>query len=145
MGLVDENRQRLPSYAAWKARTSPARLGVAWTRGEGGRPVGFRATVERRPAAELPSYELRGHRLEWEARDHDGALLASDAVELPVIGSPAAVEGSWPSTASREVSLALRVLCPTGLVAAERRERWWEPRSGGLSPEEARRKGLSAP
>jgi hypothetical protein len=66
-------------------------------------------------------------------------------VELPVIGPPAAVEGSWPPTASREVSLALRVLCPTGLVAAERRERWWEPRSGGLSPEEARRKGLSAP
>jgi beta-galactosidase/beta-glucuronidase len=145
MGLVDENRQRLPSYAAWKERTSPARLGVAWKRDPYGPPAGFRATVERRPATELPSYELRGYRLEWEARDHDGALLASDAVELPVIGSPAAVEGSWPSTASREVSLALRVLCPTGLVAAERRERWWDPRSGGLSPEEAKKKGLSAP
>ncbi len=120
MGLVDENRQRLPSYAAWKERTSPARLGVAWTRGEGGRPTGFRATVERRPPAELPSYELRGYRLEWEARDHDGTLLGSGNTDLPVIGSPATVEGSWPATASREVSLVLRVRRPTGFVAAER-------------------------
>ena len=35
--------------------------------------------VERRPPTELPSYELRGYRLEWEARDHDGTLLASGA------------------------------------------------------------------
>jgi beta-galactosidase/beta-glucuronidase len=145
MGLVDENRQRLPSYAAWKGRTSPARLDVAWTRGEGGRPTGFRATVERRPPTELPSYELRGYRLEWEARDHDGTLLGGEAADLPVIGPPAVVEGSWPATGSREVSLALRVRRPTGFVAAERSERWWEPRSGGLSPEEARRKGLAAP
>jgi len=45
MGVVDENRQRLPSYWAWKQRTSPARLGVAWTRGRSGPPTGFRATV----------------------------------------------------------------------------------------------------
>ena len=78
MGLVDENRQRLPSYYAWKDETSPARLAVEWTRPTYyAAPTGFKATVARRPANELPSYELRGYRLEWEARDHDGALLAS--------------------------------------------------------------------
>jgi hypothetical protein len=47
MGVVDENRQRLPSYAAWKGRTSPARLGVAWTRGRCGscRPTSCGATA----------------------------------------------------------------------------------------------------
>ncbi len=132
MGLVDENRQRLPSHAAWKERTSPARLGIAWTRPPFAAPTGFRATVERRRPTELPSYELRGYRLEWEARDHDGTRLAGGTKDLPVIGSPATVEGSWPATSSREVRLAVRVVRPTGFVAAERAERWWEPRSGGL-------------
>ena len=145
MGLVNESRQRLPSYAAWKEGTSPARLGVAWTRPRFGPPTGFRATVERRPPTELPSHELRGYRLEWEARDHDGTLVGSGATDLPVIGAPATVEGSWPATASREIRLAVRVVRPTGFVAAERTERWWDPRSGGLSPEEAKARGLAAP
>jgi beta-glucuronidase len=102
MGVVDENRQRLPSYWAWKERTSPARLGVVWTRGPGGPPTGFRATVKRRAPAEIPSYELRGYRLEREGRDHDRTLLASGRTDLPVIGSPATVEGRWPASPSRE-------------------------------------------
>jgi beta-glucuronidase len=145
MGVVDENRQRLPSYAAWKERTSPARVGVVFSRGPSGPPTGFRATVERRPLSELPSYELRGYRLEWEARDHDRTLLASGSAVLPVIGSPATVEGAWPATSSRELTLTLRVLRPTGFVAAERTERWWESRSGGLSPAEAKKRGLATP
>jgi beta-glucuronidase len=132
MGLLDEDRQRRPSYSTWQERTSPARLGVAWTGARFGAPVGFRATVERRPVTELPSYELRGYRLVWEARDHDGTRLAGGTQELPVIGPPATVDGSWPATTSREVRLTLRLVRPTGFVAAERTERWWEPRSGGL-------------
>jgi beta-glucuronidase len=145
MGVVDENRQRLPSYAVWKERTSPARVGVVFSRGPSGPPTGFRATVERRPPGGLPSYELRGYRLEWEARDHDRTLLASGSAVLPVIGPPAPVEGSWPVTSSRELTLTVRVLRPTGFVAAERAERWWESRSGGLSPDEAKRRGLATP
>jgi beta-glucuronidase len=137
MGLVDENRQRLPSYAAWKEQTSPARLRVEWRQASYRPPTGFRATVERRPPSELPSYELRGYRLEWRARDHDGTLLASGTSELPVIGSPAIVEGAWPLSSSREIRLELRLERPTGFAAAERTERWWDPRSGSLGPEGA--------
>jgi len=145
MGVVDENRQRLPSYTAWKERTSPARLGVSWTRGRGGPPTGFRATVERRPLSELPSYELRGYRVEWEARDHDGTLLGTASQQLPDVGPPAIVEGAWPAPASREVRLTVRLLRPTGFVAAERDERWWDSRSGGLGPDEAKKRGLAVP
>jgi beta-glucuronidase len=145
MGLVDENRQRLPSYFAWKERTSPARVRVSWTAEPYRAPTGFRATVERKGPAELPSHELRGYRLDWEARDHDGTLIGGAAVDLPVVGAPATVEGSWPATTSREIRLTVKVLRPTGFVAAERTERWWDPRSGGLSPEEAKAKGLATP
>jgi beta-glucuronidase len=146
MGLVDENRQRLPSYYAWQQETSPARLAVEWTRPMYyAAPTGFKATVARRPANELPSYDLRGYRLEWEAREHDGALLASGTRTLPVIGAPATVEGTWAATKSREVRLTLRLVRPTGFVAAEKTERWWEPRSGGLSPEDAAKQGLARP
>jgi beta-glucuronidase len=145
MGLVDENRQRHPSYDVWKEETSPARLAVEWTRGEGGRPAGFKATVARRSPAELPSYELRGYRFEWEARDQAGALVGQGALALPAIGAPATVEGTWPASPSRELRLSLRVLRPTGFVAAEKVERWWEPVSGGLSPEEAKKRGLAVP
>lgn len=145
MGLVDENRQRLPSYAAWKERTSPARIAVEWKRARGSRPQGFRAVVARRPTSELPSYELRDYRLEWQARDHDGTLLASGTSALPVIGSPAVVEGGWPASSSREIRLELRLERPTGFVAVEQTERWWEPRSGSLGPEEAQKKGLAVP
>ena len=146
MGLVDENRQRLPSYQVWKDRNSPTRLSVAWKReSDYAPPSGFRATVERRPISEIPSYELRGYRAEWEARDHDGALVAQGATELPIVGAPATVEGSWPASGSRELRLVFRVLRPTGFVAAERTERWWKPVSGGLSPEDAKKRGLAAP
>ena len=145
MGLVDENRQRHPSYDVWKEETSPARVAVEWTRGEGGRPTGFEATVARRSLAELPSYELRGYRFEWEARDQAGALVGQGALALPAIGAPATVEGTWPASPSRELRLSLRVLRPTGFVAAEKVERWWEPVSGGLSPEEAKKRGLATP
>jgi beta-glucuronidase len=145
MGLVDENRQRHPSYGVWRELNRPARLAVAWARDQASRPVGFKATIERRSPAELPSYDLRGYRAEWEMRDHDGRLLAAGSKDLPVIGPPATVDGSWPVSSSREVRLSLRVVRPTGFVVAEHTERWWEPLSGGLGPAEARRRGLAAP
>lgn len=145
MGLVDEHRQRRPSYDVWRERTSPVRLGVSWVREPWAPPAGFRATVERRAATELPSHELRGYRLEWEARDHLGAVLASGGRELPVVGPRAVVEGSWPTPKARAVRLLVRVVRPTGFVAAERSELWWDAVQGGMTPEEARRRGLAAP
>jgi beta-glucuronidase len=146
MGVVDEHRQRRPSYEVWRERTSPARLGFAFVRSDDFyRPSGFRLRVERRAPDEIPSYELRGYRLEWEAHDHDGALLAGGTRELPVIGEAQTIEGSWPKSASREIVVRIRLLRPTGFVAAERSERWWEGRSGGLGEDEARKRGLAAP
>ena len=136
MGVVDENRQRRPSYAAWKERTSPAQLTVAWKREARTLPLpDFAATVARRSPAELPSYELRGYRLEWEARDHDGTLLAPAAARsCPSSARPAVVEGSWPKTSSREV----RSLCASCARPASwprsATERWWDPARAAWAP-----------
>jgi beta-galactosidase/beta-glucuronidase len=145
MGLVDENRQRRPSYEAWREATSPARLDVRWRKEPWSPPSGFEVVAERRPPTDLPSYELRGYRAEFEARDHDGTLLAEGSREVPTLGPPFTLVVDLPPVTSREVRVLVRLRRPTGFVAASRSLRWWDPRSGGLSPEEARRRGLATP
>jgi len=71
--------------------------------------VGGDARPERRPLSDLPSYELRGYRLAWDARDHDGTLLGSGGgLRLPRAAEPALGENALDGEARREV-LAARV------------------------------------
>jgi beta-glucuronidase len=118
MGVVDEHRQRKPSYDAWREETAPARVRVNWVRDSADRPIGFRATVERRSAGEIPSYDLRGYAAVWEVRKPDGSLVAESQTALPTIGAPASVEGSWAASSSPGLELRFRVLRPTGFEAA---------------------------
>jgi beta-glucuronidase len=136
MGVVDENRQRKPSYEVWREENAPARLHAAWSRDPKGQPVGFKATVERRSPGEIPSYELRGYDASWEVRGADGSLVAQGETHLPDIGPPAVVEGSWSASPALSLELRLRVLRPTGFEAAELRTFWASP--GGMSLEELR-------
>jgi beta-glucuronidase len=140
MGVVDENRQRKPSYEAWRAANSPARIHASWTRDPKGLPVGFKATVERRGPEELPSYELRGYDAVWEARTPDDALVAQGRTPLPNIGAPATVEGSWTAPAALGLELRLRLLQPTGFEAAELRTFWVS--SGGMSLEDLEKRDV---
>ena len=68
MGVVDQDRQKKPSYDVWREENAPARIQSAWVRGPKGQPIGFKATVERRGPEEIPSYELRGYDAIWEVR-----------------------------------------------------------------------------
>jgi beta-glucuronidase len=131
-GLVDGDRQRRPSYEAWREETAPARVEVAWEGGGPGMPVGFSGTVSARRADELPSYALRGYRLRWEARGDEGRKIGDGEVALPEIGAPAAISGRWAGTASRSLALRVEIVAPTGFVAAEEDLTWWQPRPGGL-------------
>ena len=53
-GLVDEYRQRRPSYYVWKAMNAPAAVTVQWNGGKDA-PVSFTATVRPNSLASLPS------------------------------------------------------------------------------------------
>jgi hypothetical protein len=146
MGLVDENRQRRPSFFLWRDLNAPATVRLDWSpQTIYTAPEGFRAVLERRGPGDLPSYAMRGYRVVWEARDADGALVARGERELPEVGAGQTIEASWARPKGRAVALTLRLYRPTGALALERTLDWWEPRSGGESLEDMRLKGTPVP
>ncbi len=144
-GVVDENRQRRPSYKVWQELNSPAHVRVEWQYDAQRRPVGFRARIARRGPDELPSYPLRDYRAVWEVRDNDNTKIAGEAKSLPEIGPPQSLEATWPASASKSMRLTLWLYRPTGFVAAEKTLDWWEARSGGLNIDEMKREGIAIP
>jgi hypothetical protein len=142
MGLVDENRQRRPSYGLWQRLNSPAKVALDWSPPTMYTPPeGFRATVARRGPDELPSYALRGYRVEWEARDDDDRLVAKGERVLPDVGEAQTVEGKWAAPTTKAVTLTFRLYRPTGFLAYETKLSWWQPRSDGEDVEEMKKKG----
>ena len=131
IGVVDEDRQRRPSYYVWKELNAPARIQAAFTGTPNDTPAGFNATISRRPYTELPSYPLHDYRLHWEVRDRDGALVASGDRDFADLDQPATVSGAWqPKPTMLGLTLELTLTRPTGFVAAEKRIEWLLPRSG---------------
>ncbi|MGA3025253.1 MAG: glycoside hydrolase family 2 TIM barrel-domain containing protein [Bryobacteraceae bacterium] len=145
MGVVDENRQRNPSFYLWKEENSPAVVDLHWQQGVWRPPSGFTAEVARRAEDALPSYILRGYRAEWEVRGADGQVISDGASELPDIGAPHTVTAVWPATNQRGVKLVFRLLRPTGFVAFEKTLEWWQGLSGGVSVEEMEKQGYKVP
>jgi len=130
IGVVDEDRQRRPSYYVWKELNAPARIEAAFTGTPNDTPAGFNATIRRRPYTELPSYPLHDYRLHWEVRDRDGALVASGDRDFADLDQPATVSGTWqPKPTMLGLTLELTLARPTGFVAADKRVQWLLPRS----------------
>jgi len=131
MGLVDEDRQRRPSYFLWRELNAPATIALSWNPlTTYTPPAGFHATIARRGEDEIPSYALRGYRLVWEAWDDNDRRIASGEQILPEVGPAFTVEASWQPPATKSVKLRLGLYRPTGFLAAEQTLRWWQPRSG---------------
>jgi hypothetical protein len=144
-GVVDENRQRRPSYKVWQELNSPARLRLEWVYNQSRRPVGFHASIARRGPDEIPSYTLRNYGAKWELRDNDNNPVAGGAAAWAEIGQPQSLEEKWAASPSKSLRLTLRLYRPTGFIAAEKVLDWWEPRSGGLGIEEMKREGKPIP
>jgi beta-glucuronidase len=122
-GLVDENRQRKPSYFVWKEINAPATISADWGNGEEV-PKSFTATVKPKSAASLPSYPLHGYRLTWEIYDDTKRLVhgergLSDLSSVESVTGP--VEGS---AATHKLQLHLALVRPTGEIAAEKSLNW---------------------
>jgi beta-glucuronidase len=131
MGLVDEDRQRRPSYFLWRELNAPATIALSWNPlTTYTPPAGFRATIARRGEAEIPSYELRGYRAVWEAWDDDDLRIGGGEQMLPDIGAASTVEAAWQVPTTKSVRLVVRLYRPTGFLATEQTLRWWQPRSG---------------
>ena len=82
----------------------------------------------------------------WDVRGSDDQLIDSGDKVLPDLGPDQKVEVSWAVPSSRSLTLSVRLVCPTGFVAAEKKLLWWDPRSGGLDVDTMRKEGeVSSP
>jgi beta-galactosidase len=107
-GVVTEDRQ--PKAAYWQIREyfSPVHSMTVSNRV---------ATIQPRGTDEIPSYTLRGYRLNWKLLDAAGATLDSGEVTLPTLKPGSNVWTSQPlgnSSAAGATRLVVDLMSPTG-------------------------------
>jgi hypothetical protein len=120
-GLVDEARQRKPSYTVWRELNAPAKFDVAWTAAN----TGFAATVTPNGQHDLPYYPLHGYLLAWNALDEKGRAVARGQQSYDELDHAVTVMGSLPAeTAGQARQLRLELKNPAGMIAAERILDW---------------------
>ena len=102
-GLVDEARQRKPSYPVWKKLNRPAMLEARWTgpaqsgpAQSGPAPTGFVLAVTPHTDRDLPSYPLHDYRLVWRVVDQRGRAVTSGERPLTVLSGTMSITGQLP-------------------------------------------------
>ena len=95
-GLVDEARQRKPSYAVWKELNSPVSIQARWTGPAGTAPSGFQVSLATRTVRDLPFYPLHDAHLSWLLADSKGRTVVSGARPLADSAAPTPVSVSIP-------------------------------------------------
>jgi hypothetical protein len=126
-GLVDEYRQRKPSYYVWKDLNAPAVMEARWAHALEGPPAGFTVTLTPNGIQDLPSYPLRDYRLAWELSDQAGKLLASGEQQLADLSARRTFSGNvgaLPDARIEKLKLHLTLLRPGGMIAAESSLDW---------------------
>ena len=110
-GLVDEYRQRRPSFWVWEKRNQPVIFSnQKWVYDGNGNRIGFEAGVSARPLDEMPSYPLRHGLVTWELRDRDGNALATGVQAIPDLHEAVLVRGTWAAGASLPLHLQIAFL-----------------------------------
>jgi beta-glucuronidase len=144
MGVVDENRQRYPSFDLWKEENSPAQVQLRFLYASGA-PAGLSATVSRRAENDLPSYPLHGYRAVWEVRDDQRNLIANGSRAFGDIGSPRHIEVPFKAPGAKALHLTFKLVRFTGFTAYEQSVDWSAGSSGGDAVQEMQRRGLQVP
>jgi len=124
-GLVDEYRQRKPSYYVWKELNAPAALEAHWDRTPEGPPSSFTVTLKPNGIEALPSYPLHDYRLVWELSDQGGKLLANGEQQFADLNNVQTVSGNvGPQPDAKILKLHLTWVRPGGTIAAESSVDW---------------------
>ena len=146
MGIVDENRQRYPSFYLWKVLNSPAESKLAFRfAGDSQTPAGFRIEIARRPESAMPSYALHGYTALWEVRDGSNALIAKGEKRLDEIGAAQTIEQSFAAPKATELHLIFKLMRPTGFAADEKTIDWSAGASGGDTVSNMEKRGYIIP
>jgi beta-glucuronidase len=122
-GVVDEYRQRKPSYYVWKELNAPAAINVSWN-GDKEVPASFTATVNPNSPDRLPSYPLQDYELSWEIYDGSKVLSRGEHA-LRDLSTPQSVSGHVEGNSdTHKLKLHLALVRPTGEIAAEKTIEW---------------------
>lgn len=122
-GLVDAYRQRKPSYYVWKDLNAPAALRVQFNPATDG-GLQFKIAVIPNTSAQIPFYPLHGYSLRWELYGDDGALKASADKDLGEVKHEVMVSGTYTTGRTQHLTLQVKLLRPSGFIAAEKRVDW---------------------
>lgn len=131
-GVVDQFRQRRPSYKLWQNLNEAVSTTVGWRMGPDG-PQGFSLGATPNALGRLPSYPLIGYGLRWRVVGATGVVL--DAGEAPLdLAHPATFAQSWTGQDGRNgAHLTLDILTPAG-VRAGGAELDYRPLRFGFAP-----------
>jgi hypothetical protein len=129
-GVVDENRQRKPSYEVWKQLNAAVKLEVQWAGPAAALPAGFSATVTPNSPRELPYRPLSDYELAWTLQDENGNLIAHGQRHFDKLTDVTRLDGdlstdTGPAAVGHTFRrLAVTLLAPSGSIAAERTLEW---------------------
>jgi hypothetical protein len=122
-GVVDEYRQRRPSYYVWREINAPATIAAEWNTGQDV-PTSFIVTVKPNDLDSLPSYPLRDYRLTWDIYD-ETKLLNRGEHSFNGLSSTQTVSGKVEGgLTGHRLQLHLALIRPTGEIAAEKILDW---------------------
>jgi len=131
-GVVDEARQRKPSYEVWKRLTRPAKITAQWIgakdKGIGAKdqaPTAFALVATPNSEHDLPFLPLRDYRLIWMLRDENGKSLGSGERRLAEWTDAVSITGKLPPHEKGQAfRLSVTLQGPTGSVAADEVLEW---------------------
>jgi hypothetical protein len=123
-GLVDEARQRKPSYYTWQQLTSTASIAVQWVNSGSQAPAAFNIRVTANSERNLPFYSLRGYRLLWTLAGETGKPLRRGERALTELSEPVSVDETLTAEGAHALRLSVMLLAPNGLAAADATLAW---------------------
>jgi len=124
-GVVDENRQRKPSYEVWKQLNAVAKLEARWVAPAGALPTKFSVTVTPNSQHDLPYRPLSDYELNWILQDEQGHTIARGQRHFDKLTEAISVDGALPTDISHNYRrLVVTLLAPSGFITAERTLEW---------------------
>jgi beta-glucuronidase len=123
-GVVDEARQRKPSYQVWKKLTEPATITAQWVSPPNQPPTGFALLVAPNSERSLPYYPLHDYRLIWSVVDESGKSRGGGERRFALLIDAVPVTGTLQPGEGHTLRLNVELQSPTGLPVADEVLEW---------------------
>jgi beta-glucuronidase len=123
-GVVDEARQRKPSYQVWRKLTEPATITAQWVSSPNQPPTGFALLVAPNSERSLPYYPLHDYRLVWSVVDESGKSRGGGERRFALLTDAVPVTGTLQPGEGHTLRLNVELQSPTGLPAADEVLEW---------------------